>query len=103
MPNAPVTIPVSNRIGFISTTHGISGLIQTPISPVGKRIIKIPRMSAKMVRNLLDSNLLLIKRKKPTARSKTPIPISARAVHKHFMGMLLPPGSSIAFPWAWQV
>jgi hypothetical protein len=93
MPNAPVTIPMNNKVGFITTTHDISGFIQTPISDVGKRIIKTPRIRAKMERNLLDSNLRLIKRKTPTANSKTPSAISARAVHKHFIGMLFPLGS----------
>jgi hypothetical protein len=98
MPNAPVTNPMSNRVGFITTTHGIPGLMQTPTKVVGKRIIRIPRIRIKIERNLLDSNLRLIKRKAPTADSKIPSPISARAVHKHFIGMLLPPGKWIVCP-----
>ena len=98
MPNETVTIPISNRIGFIITTHGISGLKQTPMRDVGKRIIKIPRIIAKIERNLLDSNLRLKKRKAPTANSKTPSPISARAVYKHLIGMLLSLESWMACP-----
>jgi hypothetical protein len=74
-------------------THGISGLIQIPISIIGKSRMRIPKMRTKTERNLLDSNVRLMKRKMPTAKSKTPTPISARAVHKHFIGMLFPPGS----------
>jgi hypothetical protein len=98
MPNTPVTIPISNRVGFITAAHGISGLTQTPISTVGKRIIRIPRISAKIERDRIVSNLRLINKSAPTANSKIPSPISARAVHKHFIRMFLPLGSWIALP-----
>jgi hypothetical protein len=98
MPNTPVIIPMSNRVGFITAAHGISGLPQTPISTVGKRIIRIPRISAKIERDRIVSNLRLINKRTPTANNKMPSPISARAVHKHFIGMFLPLGSWIDLP-----
>jgi hypothetical protein len=103
MPSTAVTNPISNRVGFINTLHVISGLPHTPISFVGKRITKIPTISVKIERNLLDSNSRLKNKRTPAANSNAPSPISARDVHKHFMGMFFPLGSLIAFPSEAQV